>query len=103
MRLDKEQEVCFLMIDLYCKKNHQGPDCPQCLSLKNYVAERLARCPYGNTKDFCSTCTTHCYRPDMKEQICTVMRFSGPRMLLHHPLVAFQHLYQTMGSKLRKK
>jgi hypothetical protein len=28
----------------------------------------------------------------MREKIKEVMRFSGPRMLLYHPLDAFRHL-----------
>jgi hypothetical protein len=33
-----------------------------------------------------------CYTPDMRERIRAVMRFSGPRMLLHHPWLALMHL-----------
>jgi hypothetical protein len=29
---------------------------------------------------------------DMKQRIVEVMRFAGPRMLLHHPLLAIAHL-----------
>ncbi len=28
----------------------------------------------------------------MKEKIKTVMRFSGPRMLIYHPIMAIRHL-----------
>lgn len=90
------------MIDLYCRKNHrQQTLCPQCRELQDYVSQRLEHCPYGDLKEFCSTCTTHCYRPEMQDRIRTVMRFSGPRMLLHHPIIALQHLAQTIRSKAK--
>ena len=38
----------------------------------------------------------HCYQPAMRAQIRQVMRFAGPRMLLHDPVAAFQHLAQTL-------
>lgn len=103
MKIEKEEEICFLMIDLYCKKRHQLQDCPQCRELKDYVAQRLHHCPYGNQKAFCSSCHTPCYRADMQERICTVMRFSGPRMLLYHPIVAVRHLVQTVQSRMGKR
>jgi hypothetical protein len=28
----------------------------------------------------------------MREQVKVVMRYAGPRMLLHHPLLALRHL-----------
>ncbi len=39
-------------------------------------------------KTFCANCKVHCYKPQMREQIRQVMRFSGPRMLLYHPVLA---------------
>ena len=36
--------------------------------------------------------SVHCYQPQMREQIRQVMRFSGPRMLLYHPVLAVWHL-----------
>lgn len=29
--------------------------------------------------------------PDMKEKVKKIMRYSGPRMLLHHPELAIHH------------
>jgi hypothetical protein len=34
----------------------------------------------------------HCYRAQQRERIRRVMRYSGPRMLLAHPLLALLHL-----------
>lgn len=51
------------------------------------------------TKTFCSNCRVHCYRPDMRAEIREVMRFSGPRMMLHHPVMAVRHLLEMMKEK----
>ena len=50
----------------------------------------LASAIWGYTRDvykrqeektFCSNCTVHCYRPEMRERIRTVMRYAGPRKM----------------------
>ena len=37
-------------------------------------------------------CNVHCYRPDMREKIREVMRFSGPLMIFHHPMEALRYI-----------
>ena len=37
----------------------------------------------------------------MWEQIRQVMRFSGPRMIFHHPLTAVRHVLDTKKEKKR--
>ncbi|MGA3290750.1 MAG: nitrous oxide-stimulated promoter family protein [Candidatus Bathyarchaeia archaeon] len=44
-------------------------------------------------KSTCGKCLIHCYRPDMKEKVKKVMRYSGPRMLLSHPNLALRHAW----------
>lgn len=66
--------------------------CPSCLSLADYVDERLDRCPFGEEKPTCKNCTLHCYRSEEREAIKKVMRFAGPRMFFTHPLLALKHL-----------
>lgn len=86
------------MIELYCHKKHgtrKGELCQQCQELKDYAFLRSDRCPYMETKTFCSNCKTHCYKPEMRERIREVMRFSGPRMVMYHPVLAFRHLHET--------
>ena len=62
------------------------------LTLASYSEERLDRCKFGNGKPTCRKCPVHCYKPDMGEMIREVMRFSGPRMIFHHPIAAIRHL-----------
>jgi len=69
-----------------------GGLCPDCAALLDYARARLARCPYGAQKPTCADCPTHCYKPAMREQMRAVMRYSGPRMLTRHPLLAAAHL-----------
>ena len=60
---------------------------------------RVDHCPHIATKTFCSVCQTHCYKPEMRERIRQVMRWSGPRMLFHHPVLAVRHLAETRKQK----
>ena len=50
-------------------------------------------------KTFCANCKVHCYKPVMREKIRAVMRFSGPRMLLHHPVWAIRHVVESKSEK----
>ena len=94
----KEQYVVEEMIRLYCRKNHpkekrqEGKKCPDCQRLSDYAKQRSQKCPFMEEKTFCANCKVHCYKPEMREQIRQVMRFSGPRMLLYHPFLAIWHL-----------
>ena len=40
-----------------------------------------------------------CYRAEMRERIREVMRFSGPRMLLHRPVMACRHVIESRREK----
>lgn len=94
----KEQHVVEEMIRLYCRKNHHGEEqisgkmCPECQKLADYARLRSEKCPFMKEKTFCANCKVHCYKPEMREKIRQVMRFSGPRMLLYHPMLAVWHL-----------
>ena len=105
MKQEKEIKVVSLMIRLYCKKNHKQKDglCPECQELLDYVKFRRSKCPFGDNKPFCSNCKIHCYKPDMKEKIRIVMRFSGPRMLFYHPIIAIRHVTETLREKRKIK
>ena len=77
-----------------CQVGHGGPGlCGDCRELLEYSLARREHCKFGNAKTKCHKCPVHCYRPDMREKIRVVMRFSGPRMLFHHPLEALRYLF----------
>ena len=98
----REKNVVELMIRLYCRKNHGGRElCPQCRELLQYAQSRSDHCPFMETKTFCSNCRVHCYKPEMRERIREVMRFSGPRMIFYHPVLAIRHVVESMKEKKR--
>ena len=75
---EREKELVSLMIRIYCRKKHGGRSlCQQCAELENYARQRSDKCPFMENKTFCSNCRVHCYKPEMRERIREVMRFSG--------------------------
>jgi predicted amidophosphoribosyltransferase len=81
------------MVRLYCRDFHNSQDvCADCSALLAYARKRLEVCPFQALKPTCSKCHIHCYKPDMREKVTTVMRYAGPRMIRHHPLMALQHV-----------
>ena len=67
---EREKAVVSQMIALYCRKNHGGRTlCPDCAALDAYARQRSDRCPFLETKTFCSNCRVHCYRPERREKI----------------------------------
>lgn len=99
----REKQVVSEMIALYCRKQHGTKTglCEDCAALDAYARSRSDHCPFMETKTFCSNCRVHCYQPEMREKIREVMRFSGPRMLFYHPVMAMQHVVATKREKRR--
>ena len=98
----REKETVSLMIRLYCRKKHGGKQlCPECVALDAYARQRSDKCPFMETKTFCSNCKVHCYKKDMREKIREVMRFSGPRMIFHHPIMAIRHVIESKKEQKR--
>lgn len=100
---EREKRTVSLMIKLYCSKTHHTSKvlCEECEELLAYAMMRSDKCPFMETKTFCSNCKVHCYKPDMREKIRKVMRFSGPRMILYHPVMAMRHLIESKKEKKR--
>lgn len=99
---EREKELVSQMIALYCRRKHGGkPLCLDCAALDSYARQRSDKCPFMETKTFCSNCRVHCYKPEMRERIRAVMRFSGPRMIFHHPVTALRHVIETRREKRR--
>lgn len=85
------------MIRMHCRARHgaAGGLCAECSVLLAYAEERIAHCPFGAGKPVCNQCSVHCYKPEMRERIQTAMRFSGPRMIWRHPVLAVRHLLRS--------
>ena len=104
-RIEKQKYVIQKMIELFCKKNHKSQKafCNECYELLNYANKRLDNCTFGNEKPNCNNCTIHCYKPDMKEKIKKIMKFSGPRMLIYNPKLVIEHFFDEFKYKRIKK
>lgn len=100
---EREKKLVSQMIALYCKKKHHTRDglCPECAALEAYARQRSEKCPFMETKTFCSNCPVHCYKADMREKIRKVMACSGPWMLLYHPVTAIRHVLETIKERRR--
>jgi len=92
-RLGREKRTVAAMIALYCRARHgsTGALCSSCEELRTYAELRIDRCRFHAAKPVCARCAVHCYSSERRERIREVMRFSGPRMMLHHPLLALLH------------
>jgi len=81
------------MVRLYCGDHHgtKRDLCDECVELMTYAEKRLEKCPYQDEKPTCANCPIHCYKQDRRAQVKAVMRYSGPRMMLRHPVFALRH------------
>ena len=101
----QEKEIVSKMIQIYCSKKHGSKDglCKECEELDTYAQMRSDKCPFIETKTFCSNCKVHCYKPKMREKIREVMKFSGPRMMFHNPILVCKHMMESAKEKKRLK
>lgn len=54
-KCEKEMRTVYEMIHLYCRKKHKEKElCPECLELYEYAKMRIEKCPFMETKTFCS-------------------------------------------------
>ena len=103
-RRARKKRTISQMIALYCAGNHDEaartetahcgePVCAACASLDGYALLRTERCRKMHIrKASCDVCENHCYKPEMREGVRAVMRYSGPRMMRKHPVAALRHL-----------
>lgn len=103
---EHEKKAVDLMIRIYCHGNHHTKGkslCKDCEELTSYCNLRTDKCPFMETKTFCSACKVNCYSKENKEKIRKVMRYAGPRMLLYHPVLAIKHAVITLKQKQELK
>ncbi|QSH92194.1 nitrous oxide-stimulated promoter family protein [Treponema medium] len=115
MAIEDEIRLVDSMIDLYAAAHRHDLSksdskvietaVPDAEALKAYTHKRIEQCRYRGKqeKPFCNVCPVHCYKPEMRQQIRAVMRYSGPRMLFRHPILSMQHLIGTIRSKKEAK
>ena len=103
-----ELKTIKLMTVIYCKAHHQDSVCndgvcndsvcDDCAAFIKHAEQKLDRCVYGELKPACKACPIHCYKPEQKEQARLIMRYSGPKMLFKHPILAIKHLIKANKS-----
>lgn len=100
-RIEREKITVGAMVKLYCKLNHNthGILCDECGTMFDYVMLKLDKCPFEEDKPTCLNCSIHCYKSAEREKIREIMRFSGPKMIWHHPILAMLHLIDNRRSK----
>ncbi len=95
-----QRDVVDKMIHIYCHAHHhptRGTLCPECQELLDYASRRLKKCPIEeHKKSSCRLCKIHCYDHSHAERVRQVMRYAGPRMLLHNPIMAICHLLKEL-------
>ena len=77
--VEKNLFILKKFIHVYCRGHHgrRGRElCVECLDLLNYARTRVEKCPY-DPKPKCKECPTHCYKPDYRQRMKAVMRYSG--------------------------
>ena len=98
--MDNKREILTLraMLKIYCRHHHGSGEslCFECAALFAYASKNIENCKLGHQKSVCSNCKIHCFKPYYREQIKTVMRFSGPKMIYMHPLLAITHLFKAL-------
>ncbi len=100
-RINREKKTIKAMIRIYCRNHHKTDEeiCPECNDLLRYAIKRLDKCPFLEYKTTCAKCAIHCYNKVKREKVISIMRFSGPRMIKRHPMLAILHLLD--GKKRR--
>lgn len=96
--IEQEKETIYRMVTIYCHGNKHCKTglCKECSTLLEYAYFRLDHCKFSENKTTCRKCHIHCYKPEMREKICKVMKYAGPRMIWHHPFDALKHFFREM-------
>ena len=104
-RMEREKKTIEAMLRIYCGRQHGRGEqlCEDCGELLEYARARLDKCPFGEGKGPCAKCEVHCYKPAMRKRVREVMRYSGPRMMKRHPVLAVRHLLDGRRKFERKK
>lgn len=111
-KVRKDTKTLADFVAIYCRANHADREreaastdaarlgvygrrppvlCEECSAHLAYGEKRRAYCP-KDPKPFCAHCDVHCYRADEAEWQRQMMRFAGPRSMLHgHAIDGIKH------------
>jgi hypothetical protein len=106
-RISRDKKTLKIMIEMYCRAYHGETTglCMQCGNLYDYALSRIDKCPFLELKPVCGKCPVHCYKPEMREKMRSVMLCSGHRILMSHPVLGLMHIidrfkYKTDGKRI---
>ena len=108
----KDLRLLVSFTEVYCRHHHDtkttGVDvgnesceplttgkyqvCTECREFLSYAIARRINCPL-DPKPVCKHCPVHCYKPDYRQQVKDVMRFSGKHLLLRGRLDLLWHYF----------
>jgi hypothetical protein len=93
-RTQREKKTVEAMIRMFCASRHgmRVEDCESCRQLLAYARRKIDTCRFHEFKPASNECRIHCYSRQSREQIRAVMRFSGPRMMIFHPILGSLHM-----------
>ena len=73
-------------------KVEKYPVCPECRDFLLYAIQRRVCCPL-DPKPVCKHCPVHCYKPDYRQKVREIMRFSGRHLMLRGRLDLLWHYF----------
>ncbi|WEG72495.1 nitrous oxide-stimulated promoter family protein [Vagococcus intermedius] len=88
--ISEEIQLIEVMIKTYYHKTENSAPISEKRML-SYAKKRLEYCRFGESKTTCQRCPIHCYQENYREQMKKIMRFSGPKMILKHPILTVKH------------
>lgn len=92
-RLEKDEKILKTFITVYCKKEHGTQElCDDCSDVLEYALNRLRKCPL-DPKPMCKNCPVHCYKPNYREKMKTIMKKAGITLILRGRLDLVWHYF----------
>lgn len=108
----KDLGVLATFTEVYCRGHHEGDKnpfdaaafglpplgferyrlCTECRDFLAYAVERRLKCPL-DPKPTCKHCHVHCYRPEHRERVREVMRYSGKALIMRGRLDLLWHYF----------
>ena len=104
----KDLKILAWFTSVYCLDHHDQPReplvalppqlvsleryqcCSECREFLTYAIERRLNCPLDE-RPVCKHCKVHCYRPDYREKVREVMRYSGKALIMRGRLDLLWH------------
>ncbi|MGO3732398.1 MAG: nitrous oxide-stimulated promoter family protein [Vagococcus sp.] len=102
-KITVERQTVSAMIALYYKQFSDDSHKIEEQDIHDYAMQRLSYCQFGEKKPTCNVCPVHCYKKTYQEQMKKIMRYSGPRMLVYHPVMTWKHMTKEWRFKWAKK